>query len=51
MNLASELAPLQLGEDIADQIMFALTRPGRVQVCDMLVYPTSQASSQHIARE
>ena len=39
------------GEDIADQIMFALTRPGRVQVCDMLVYPTSQASSQHIARE
>lgn len=40
-----------LAEDIADNITYALTRPGRVQVCDMLVYPTSQASARDIARD
>ena len=40
-----------LAEDIADNIVYALTRPGRVQVCDMLVYPTCQASARDIARE
>ena len=40
-----------LAEDIADNIVYALTRPGRVQICDTLVYPTSQASARDIARE
>lgn len=40
-----------LAEDIADNIVYALTRPGRVQICDVLVYPTSQASARDIARE
>ena len=39
-----------LAEDIADNIVYALTRPGRVQICDVLVYPTSQASARDIAR-
>lgn len=40
-----------LAEDVADNIVYALTRPGRVQICDVLVYPTSQASARDIARE
>jgi NADP-dependent 3-hydroxy acid dehydrogenase YdfG len=40
-----------IAEDIADNIVYALTRPGRVQVCDVLVYPTCQASAKEIARE
>jgi 3-hydroxy acid dehydrogenase/malonic semialdehyde reductase len=40
-----------VAEDIADNIVYALTRPGRVQICDVLVYPTSQASARDIARE
>ena len=40
-----------IAEDIADNIVYALTRPGRVQVCDVLVYPTCQASAKEIARD
>ena len=40
-----------VAEDVADNIVYAVTRPGRVQICDVLVYPTSQASTHHVARE
>ena len=36
--------PLQ-PEDIADCILFAITRPPHVAIADMLVFPTAQASS------
>lgn len=36
--------PLQ-GADIADMILFALTRPAHVVVADLVVFPTAQASA------
>ena len=33
------------GEDIADLILFALTRPGHVVVADLVVFPVAQASA------
>ena len=36
--------PLQ-GEDIADLILFALTRPPHVVVADLVVFPVAQASA------
>lgn len=37
--------------DIAELILFALTRPAHVQLADMIVFPTAQASATVIKRE
>ncbi len=42
--------PLQ-GNDIADIILFTLTRPVHVVLADITVFPTAQASSVHVKRE
>lgn len=44
------MAPLK-GEDIADIILFALTRPAHVQIADLMVFPTAQASSTTVLRK
>eukprot|EP00878_Enallax_costatus_P013588 GHUV01014207.1.p1 GENE.GHUV01014207.1~~GHUV01014207.1.p1 ORF type:complete len:254 (+),score=82.01 GHUV01014207.1:1145-1906(+) len=36
--------------DIADNVMYALTRPAHVQMCDMLVLATYQCSAKGLAR-
>jgi 3-hydroxy acid dehydrogenase / malonic semialdehyde reductase len=35
-------------EDIADLILFTLTRPSHVMLADITVFPTAQASSMHV---
>ncbi len=42
--------PLQ-GEDIAELILFALTRPSHVVVADLVVFPTAQASATVVRKE
>ncbi|MBL7847479.1 MAG: SDR family NAD(P)-dependent oxidoreductase [Cyclobacteriaceae bacterium] len=44
------LQPLR-GEDIADLILFALTRPPHVVVADLVVFPVAQASATVVKRE
>lgn len=43
------ITPL-VGDDIADLILFILTRPPHVQVADMIVFPTAQASATIVKR-
>ncbi|HRE67317.1 MAG TPA: SDR family NAD(P)-dependent oxidoreductase [Cyclobacteriaceae bacterium] len=43
------LQPLH-GKDIADLILFAITRPAHVMVADMVVLPTAQASATVVKR-
>jgi len=40
-----------VGEDIADLILFALTRPAHVVVADLVVFPTAQASATVVKRD
>ncbi len=40
-----------VGQDIADLILFALTRPAHVMIADMIVLPTAQASATVVKRE
>jgi NADP-dependent 3-hydroxy acid dehydrogenase YdfG len=35
-------------EDIADLILFIVTRPAHVQLADITIFPTAQASSMHV---
>lgn len=44
------MQPLK-GDDIADVILFALTRPAHVVIADLLVLPTAQASATVIKRD
>ena len=37
-------------EDVADAVLFAASRPGRVQVAEMLLLPTDQAGAVHVHR-
>jgi NADP-dependent 3-hydroxy acid dehydrogenase YdfG len=38
-------------QDIADTIWFAASRPAHVNINDLLVMPTAQASTSHLLRE
>lgn len=44
------LDPLK-GKDIADIILFTITRPAHVVLADIVVFPTAQASSMHVRRD
>jgi 3-hydroxy acid dehydrogenase / malonic semialdehyde reductase len=44
------LDPLK-GKDIADIILFTITRPSHVVLADITVFPTAQASSMHVTRK
>lgn len=45
----SDLTPLK-GEDVADSIVFMASRPSHVQIADLLLLPTCQASTEVIHR-
>ena len=49
-NVYQGMQPLT-GADIADLILFALSRPAHVQIADMVIFPTAQASSTQVLRE
>ena len=49
-NIYKGLQPL-VANDIADLILFALTRPAHVVVADMLVLPVAQASAATVKRD
>jgi 3-hydroxy acid dehydrogenase / malonic semialdehyde reductase len=38
-------------EDIADNILYVANAPERVQIAEIVVFPTNQASVYHIHRE
>jgi NADP-dependent 3-hydroxy acid dehydrogenase YdfG len=44
------LVPLS-GEDIAETILFAITRPPHVNINDLEITPTAQASSYYVFRK
>jgi NADP-dependent 3-hydroxy acid dehydrogenase YdfG len=44
------LDPLK-GKDIADIILYTITRPPHVVLADITVFPTAQASSMHVKRD
>lgn len=44
------LDPLK-GKDIADLILFTITRPAHVVLADITIFPTAQASSMHVKRD
>lgn len=48
-NVYKGMQPL-VAEDIADLILFALTRPAHVVVADLVVFPTAQASASVVKR-
>ncbi|HMI67427.1 MAG TPA: SDR family NAD(P)-dependent oxidoreductase, partial [Cyclobacteriaceae bacterium] len=49
-NVYKGMQPLK-GEDIADLILFALTRPAHVVIADLIVLPTAQASATIVRRD
>jgi NADP-dependent 3-hydroxy acid dehydrogenase YdfG len=49
-NVYKGMQPLK-GEDIADLILFALTRPAHVVIADLIVLPTAQASATIVKRD
>jgi NADP-dependent 3-hydroxy acid dehydrogenase YdfG len=49
-NVYKGMKPL-VAEDIADLILFTLTRPAHVVIADMVVFPTAQASATTVKRD
>lgn len=37
--------------DVADQVVYALTRPGHVQIADITCYPTNQAHAKYCVKK
>ena len=48
-NVYRGMEPLK-GKDIAEIILFVLSRPPHVNICDMVVFPTAQAAATIVAR-
>ncbi|KAI8337180.1 hypothetical protein BC941DRAFT_426939 [Chlamydoabsidia padenii] len=44
------MTPL-MGQDIAELVVFTASRPPHVNICDMLVFPTAQASARMVHRK
>jgi len=49
-NVYKGLIPLT-GEDIADLVVFIVTRPPHVQIAEAIIFPTSQAAATIVHRE
>jgi hypothetical protein len=41
---------LQIADDVADNVLYAASRPSHVQIAEIVVYPTNQASVEHVHR-
>ena len=48
-SVYDNLVPM-VADDIADQIVYAATRPAHVQIADIICWPTNQAGPTNIAR-
>ena len=48
-SVHDNLVPM-VADDIADQIIYAATRPAHVQIQDIIAWPTNQAGPTNIAR-
>ncbi len=48
-NVYKGLTPLK-AEDIAEAVLFIVTRPAHVQIADMIIFPTDQASATIVHR-
>jgi 3-hydroxy acid dehydrogenase/malonic semialdehyde reductase len=46
----SDFTPL-VGNDIADAVIYCTTRPTHVNISEMVIHPTAQASLNHISRQ
>ncbi|MCF7800763.1 MAG: SDR family oxidoreductase [Candidatus Marinimicrobia bacterium] len=49
-NVYKGYEPL-VAEDIADAILYAATRPPHVQIADMIIFPTAQASATIVSKK
>ncbi|KAL7753417.1 hypothetical protein RI367_001192 [Sorochytrium milnesiophthora] len=48
-NVYKGIKPLT-GQDVAELVVFAASRPEHVQIADMTVFPTNQSSAYHVHR-
>jgi 3-hydroxy acid dehydrogenase / malonic semialdehyde reductase len=49
-NVYKGLQPLR-GEDVAEAVIFIVTRPRHVQIGEIIIFPTAQASSMVVSRK
>ena len=49
-NVYKGLEPLR-GEDVAEAVIFIVTRPRHVQIGEIIIFPTAQASSMVVSRK
>ncbi len=49
-NVYKGMQPL-VAEDIAEAVLFIVTRPSHVQICEILIFPTAQGAATLVSRE
>jgi len=49
-NVYKGIQPLS-GDDIADAVLYCVSRPGHVQIAEIIIFPTAQKASNIVSRE